>query len=54
VLIGFIEAWMIFQPFADLSKGIIKRKGWKKKNVKSFSSSICHHLEGKNYYLAQA
>lgn len=41
---------MIFQPFADLSKGIIKRKGGEKKNIKSFSFLICRDLQVKNYY----
>lgn len=54
MLIGLREASMIFQPFADLSKGIIKRKGGEKKNVKSFSFLICHDLQVKNYYSTQA
>lgn len=45
---------MIFQPFTDLSKGIIKRKGGEITSVKSFSSLICHDLVGKNYYSTQA
>lgn len=31
-----------------------KKKEWRKKNVKSFSSLICHDFECKNHYSAQA